>query len=232
MVLNKEKLIYIHIPKTGGISIEEYLQSYYGYKRNTFLFNHGYGVYSSYNNSKKTIYPHMHYPLSHLVSELNKNNIQVDDTWNIFSIVRNPYHKLLSAMFYEEKLPLKYNYFTLPEKQRSYYLNSMLREYIHSDTNFNYHSNHTYPQHLFFKNSNLNYKIFKFEQGLENILIELGFNNVDKLPHMLNTFTSLGVPKPQYETLYTNEFINYVNQNYKEDFELFGYEMLDSNIYP
>ena len=233
MVLNKEKLIFIHIPKTGGISIEEYLQSYYGYERNAFIFNHGYGTYLANNNSGKyTIYPHMHYPLQYVVKELKKNNIKVDNSWNIFSIVRNPYNKLISALFYDEKLSLKYNYFTLPENQRSYYLNKALTEYQNSDINFNYHSNHSCPQYKFFENTDLNYKIFKFELGLKNILGELGYDNLDSLPHKLNTFVSMGVEKPPYETLYTNQFVDYVNQTYSKDFEMFGYEMLDPNIYP
>ncbi len=232
MVLSKEKLIYIHIPKTGGISIEEFIQNVYGYKRNTFLLNHGFGVYNSYNNGMRTIYPHMHYPLPHVIQELSKSKIEVDNTWNIFSIVRNPYDKLLSAMFYDEKLPLKYNYFTLPINQRSYYLDSMLEEYIDSDTNFNYHSNHTYPQYLFFENIDLKYKIFKFEVGLKNILTELGFDGVDKLKHRLNTFALEGLPKTDYKTMYTSKLIDHVNKIYKQDFELFDYEVLDPNNYP
>jgi len=232
MVLTKEKLIYIHIPKTGGISIEEFLQSYYGYVRNAFLFNHGYGIYPASNNGGNTVYPHMHYPLQYVVKELNKNQIEVDNSWNIFSIVRNPYNKLISALFYDKNLPLKYNYFTLPENQRHHYLNSILTQFTNSDINHNYHSNHSYPQYKFFDNIDLDCKIFKFESGLKNILNEMGYSNLDNLPHKLDTFTSIGISKPKYETIYTNQFINYVNQTYAKDFEMFGYEMLDPNIYP
>lgn len=232
MVLSKEKLIYIHIPKTGGVSIEEFLQSHYGYRRNAFIFNHGYGIYPSNNNNGNTVYPHMHYPLQYVVAELNKHNIEVDNSWDIFSIVRNPYNKLISALFYDSKLPLRYNYFTLPENQRHYYFNSMLNEYLNSDINHNYHSNHSCPQYKFFENTNLNYKIFKFEIGLKNILSELGYTDLDKLTHKLDTFALMGVEKTPYETMYTNKFIDYVNQTYSKDFELFGYEMLDPNIYP
>ncbi len=232
MVLTKEKLIYIHIPKTGGISIEEYLQSYYGYKRNAYIFNHGYGVYPANNNSGLTIYPHMHYPLQYVSDELNKNNIEVDNSWDIFSIVRNPYNKLISALFYDKKLPLKYNYFTLPENQRSYYFNSILDQYIDFDTNNNYHSNHSLPQYKFIENTDLNCKIFKFELGLKNILNELGYKDTTQLPHKLDTFAFMGVSKPPYKNIYTSKFISYVNQIFSKDFKMFGYEMLNPNIYP
>lgn len=232
MVLSKEKLIYIHIPKTGGVSIEEFLQSYYGYTRNAFLLNHGYGTYNSKSNAGFTIYPHMHYPLRNLIKELNNNNIEVDNTWNIFSIVRNPYNKFISALFYAPRNDFKYNYTTLPENQRGYYLNKSLDNYLDSDINDNYHSNHIYPQHKFFEGTDLNYKVFKFEDGLENALINLGFKVKDKIKHFLNTSNYIGYKLPPYETMYTKYFVEYINTTYAKDFEEFGYEMLDPNTYP
>jgi len=232
MVLSKEKLIYIHIPKTGGVSIEEFLQSHYGYTRNAFLLNHSYGTYLASNKNGFTIYPHMHYPLANIIKELNNNNIEVDNTWNIFSIVRNPYNKFISALFYAPRNDFKFNYLTLPENQRWYYLNQALDTYINSDINYNYHSNHTYPQHKFFEDVELKYKIFKFEDGLENALISLGFDVGGKVKHFLNTSDHVGAKLPSYETMYTKYFIEYINITYAKDFEKFGYEMLDPSTYP
>lgn len=232
MVLTKEKLIFIHIPKTGGISIEEYLQSYYGYVRNALLLNHSYGTYNDRTNSGFTIYPHMHYPLVNLIKELNNNNIEVDNTWNIFSIVRNPYNKFISALFYAPRNDFKYNYITLPENQRWYYLNQSLDNYLNSDINRNYHSNHILPQYKFFEDTDLDYKIFKFEDGLENALINLGFKVEGKIKHFLKTSNHVGYELPSYENMYTKYFIEYINSTYSKDFEKFGYKMLDPNIYP
>lgn len=232
MVLTKEKLIFIHIPKTGGISIEEYLQSYYGYQRNALILNHGYGVYRDKYNSQFTIYPHMHFPLIELERELFKNNIIVDNSWKIFSIVRNPYNKFLSALFYSDKVDLKYHYFTLPENQRSHCLNYYIDQFLNLDINDNYISNHIAPQHLFFKETNLKYNIFKFEEGLENILVNLGYDAKGKLGHHLNTFKLMGVPRIRYEQIYTKHLIEVINELFVDDFKLFEYEMLSPSIYP
>jgi len=157
---------------------------------------------------------------------LYKNNIIVDNSWTIFSIVRNPYNKFLSALFYSDKVDLKYHYFTLPEKQRSYCLNHYIDKFINLDINDNYISNHIAPQHLFFRETSLNYKIFKFEDGLENALINLGFDAKDKLGHHLNTFQLMGVPRINYKEIYTRRLIEVVNNLFEYDFEMFNYKML------
>lgn len=234
MVLTNEKLIFIHIPKTGGVSTEEYLQSYYGYKRNAFLFNHGFGTYLDKFNSKYTIYPQMHYPLFRVVDELFKNKIEVNNSWTIFSIVRNPYNRFLSELFFDENKSngFRYNYFTLPENQRGRYLNQCMDIYLNNDIYNNYHSNHTLPQYKFFENTNLNYKIFKLEDGLENALIQLGYDAKGKIKHFLNSFKYIGVPRPNYNNIYTPYFIETINNMYHQDFQQYNYKMLNPNDYP
>jgi hypothetical protein len=234
MVLTKEKLIYIHIPKTGGISIEEYLQSYYGYQRNAFLFNHGFGTYLDKLNHGATVYPHMHFPLFRIINELSKNNIIVDNTWTIFSIVRNPYSRFLSELFFDNSRTngFKYNYFTIPQKERNRYLNKNIDEYFNNDSNLNYHSNHSLPQYKFFENTDIDCSIFKFEEGLENILINLGFDAKGKIPHKMNSFRFIGVERPNYNDIYTRYFIEIINDLYYKDFEIYNYKMLDPLDYP
>ena len=234
MVLTKEKIIYIHIPKTGGISIEEFLQSYYGYERNAFLLNHSFGTYLDKHSHGAAVYPHMHYPLFRVIKELGKNKVKVDNTWTIFSIVRNPYTRLLSEMFFDNtKIDgFKYHYFTIPINERNRYLNKSLDLYFSNDPINNYHSNHSLPQHKFFENSPLECQIFKFEEGLENILINLGFDAKGKLGHHLNSFRYLGVKRPNYNDIYTGHFIETVNNLYYQDFETYGYEMLNPSDYP
>lgn len=234
MVLIKEKLIFIHIPKTGGVSIEEYLQLYYGHKRNAFLFNHGFGTYLDKFSNKHTIYPHMHYPLRRINDELIKNQVKVDNSWTIFSIVRNPYNRFLSELFYNENKTngFRYNYFTLPENQRGRYLNQCLDHYLNNDIHDNYHSNHTLPQYKFFEDTDLTSNIFKFEDGLENALIHLGFDAKNKVQHHLNSFNYIGVERPNYEDIYTRYFIETINNLYQKDFQYYDYKILNPNDYP
>ena len=69
--LENEKLIFIHVPKTGGTFVERKLAK---------LKNKVFGGHSNY----------IHF----------KNKIKSIDNYNIFSIVRNPYDRLISAYFY------------------------------------------------------------------------------------------------------------------------------------
>ena len=115
MILPNEKIIFIHVPKTGGVSVENFFLEKYGYERNPFLLIHGYGMGLNTNKSKYTVYPHMHYSLKEIVIEAKKNKIIVDNSWTIFSIVRNPYYRFLSDLVYQDVTPLKYQFHTLPE---------------------------------------------------------------------------------------------------------------------
>lgn len=233
MVLTKEKIIFIHIPKTGGISVEEYLLSYYGYKRNAFILNHGFGTYLDKFNNKQTIYPQMHYPLLRVNHELIKNGVEIDDNWKIFSIVRNPYNKFLSELFYNESKTdgFRYNYFTLPENQRGHYLNRTIDFFLNNDVYDNYHSNHTLPQYRFFENIDLNYQIFKLEDGLENALIQLGYPAQNQVKHYLDSFKYIGVARPSYQKVYTKYLIEIINDLYYQDFQEFNYKMLNPDNY-
>ena len=74
-----------------------------------------------------------------------------------------------------------------------------------------------------------NYKIFKFEEGLENIVKKLGFEIKEKFPHLLNIPEILNLPKPNYSKMLTPYLVETINSKYEKDFEIFGYEMLNPN---
>lgn len=227
MVLLNEKIIFIHIPKTGGVSIENFFLKKYGYERNPFLLIHGYGMGLNTTKSKYTVYPHMHYPLKNVLVEVKKNKVIVDDSWTIFSIVRNPYYRFLSDLIYQEVTPLKYQFHTLPEVNKKDYLNHCIDLFLESDTNENYHSNHTLPQHQFFEGCDLECKIFKFEEGLINIMESLGFDTNGTFPHYLEPSQTFNIPKPDYNQMFTKRLVEVVNEKYQKDFEIYNYSMLN-----
>ena len=107
------------------------------------------------------------------------------------------------------------------------YLNSCVDEYFNHDAVENYHSYHSLEQHKFFEGVNVNYQIFKFEEGLENIVKKLGFEVKEKFPHFLDMPAILNIPKPNYSKMLTPYLVETINDKYKKDFEIFGYEMLD-----
>lgn len=227
MILSNEKIIFIHVPKTGGVSIENFLMKFYGYKRNPLLLNHSYGLYKDRNGDKLTIYPHMHCTLGQIVQITKQNKIEIDNTWTIFSIVRNPYFKFISDLFYQEYLPFKYQYHTLPEANKKPFIDYWVKEYFNKDENLNYHSSHSLPQYKFFEDCDLECKIFKFENGVDTVVKTLGFPVTEPFPRDLDPSIMFNIPKPDYKELLTKYLVETINQKYSKDFEEFGYKMLD-----
>jgi len=226
MILVEDKLIYIHIPKTGGVSIEDFLLNHYGCKRSIFTLTDG--VIPLPINAKNmgwTYYPCMHLPLPSLIKTCSEYNI--DNNWKIFSIVRNPYYKFISELFYTTPTGLCYNYHTLPVGQKEMLVNQSIDYYFENLDNINnYHSAHSYPQYKFFENSPINCQIYKFEEGLKNVMVKLGYE-VKDFPHRMNIFKERRVPKPDYREVLTPYLVETINNRYAKDFEIFGYEMLD-----
>jgi hypothetical protein len=73
----------------------------------------------------------------------------------------------------------------------------------------------------------VNYQIFKFEEGLENIVKKLGLEIKEKFPHLLDIPSYLNLPKPNYSKMLTPHLVETINNKYSKDFKMFGYEMLD-----
>ena len=169
----------------------------------------------------------MHCTLPQVLQIAKKNKIQVDNTWTIFSIIRNPYFKLISDFFYQDVLPFKYHYHTLPEVNKKSFIDYWVEVYFRSDKNLNYHSNHSLPQYKFFENCDLECKIFKFEEGLDTAIKSLGFPITEKFPRDLDPAIVFNIPKPDYKELLTKYLIETVNEKYSRDFKEFGYEMLN-----
>ena len=227
MLLIPEKTIFVHIPKTGGSSVEEFIMNQYGYSRNECLLVHGFGIDLALGEDELIPYPIMHYKLKTILRIAEANKVTPDCSWTIFSIVRNPYYKFLSDLFFSPFSNFKYNYHMLPDNAKAMYLDSGVDEYFNHPSKKNYHSYHSLEQYKFFEDVNINYQIFKFEEGLENIIKKLGFEIKDKFPHMLDVPTTFNIPKPNYSKMLTPYLVKTINDKYQKDFEVFGYEMLD-----
>lgn len=226
MIIPEHKLIYIHIPKTGGVSVENFLLDKYNLKRDVATFSTGFGIIHIHSQNKgHSIYPLMHYPLYSVIDA--NPNIEINNEWTIFSIVRNPYYKFISELFWNAGTGMCYHYHTLPPSAQKMYINDTIDLYFKElDTYGNYHSLHSYPQSWFFDNVDMNYQIFKFEEGLPNIMKKLGYQ-VDVFPHDMNIFEERLIPKPDYKQLLTSYLIQTINEKYSRDFTEFGYEMLN-----
>jgi hypothetical protein len=232
MILIQEKIIFVHIPKTGGTSIENYLLKQFGYGRGFLTLTDGF--YRGFDSSEETLipYPAMHTPLYLIETMLKHNKIKVDNTWKIFSIVRNPYDRFISELFFTSYLPVLWHYHTLSKFDQKYLINYCIDLYWEHENNKNYHSNHSIPQYKFFEKTQLIPQIFQYESGFKNILAELDLYQDDKIPRFLDLFEAQNIPKlKSYKEAYTKILVQCVNEKYSEDFKKYDYEMLDPLLF-
>ena len=201
----KIKVLFIHIPKTGGTSVERYLQN----KFNVNLFKENlYSIHETFNNHS---YQHMTY--NEIYNNRIRFNVKFDNLSIIFAVVRNPYERLISELFYRKFINTKMN---------AKDVENILIKYIISNNDYD---NHKIPQHIFLLNSNgrinPNIKILRTEtldQDMKNIGYD-DFNTNQK-------FTCTQRNKINYYKLLTKKSINIINKFYEKDFELLSYKKI------
>jgi hypothetical protein len=194
----EKNILFIHIPKTGGRNVEKNLKSKYKEELYGGLCKN---VPSPYNK----ITP-QHQLYTTLYKYKDKLNINFKDL-KIFTIVRNPYDRIMSDLFYLSLI--NHN----STKDDVY--NIIKHDYLYKTRD-----NHTLEQYKFITNENSelipNIKIFKTEN----------FNEINK---ELNEYldVDINIEKKNVNKDYTkylnNESIYLINKIYKKDFELFNY---------
>jgi len=179
MIIDRHKVIFIHIPKNAGTSIEEY-----------------------FGNESVRIQPNKHADI-HEIKRKFKNSY---NNYRKFTIIRNPYDKMVSWYFY-----LKRN---LGEKYKVIEFNEWIKDplkFWHVDDPVSYLK----PQHEWVDNT---VEIIKFEN----------------LNNELNIFFTQEINLPITNKSNRNDFLEYYNKDslkiiynrYKEDFKKFNYKKL------
>jgi hypothetical protein len=205
----QQNILFIHIPKTGGTIIENSLKKICGQ--------------SLYSNTKNVLLPDpyntislQHQIYTTLYEYKNKLNIDFENV-KIFSVVRNPYDRIISDLFWRSVIDKKFlvNKNSTPDKIFDIIKNNYL---YRSD-----YDNHNIPQYKFVtdKNGDLipNIKIFKTETlNKDNEIIN------DYLKVNLNIINK-DVNK-DYSKYLNKDSIKLINEFYKKDFELFNYDMI------
>lgn len=186
-------LLFVHIPKTGGSSIEKKFGIDKQNRDECFTYTE-----ERYNNiifAPQHFTPDLieqHYP------ELYKSSKK-------FTIVRNPYTKMISEFIYRE------GEFT-PDKFHNFVTRIPLAV-----------TDHNLPQKRYFNNNIVYSQILRFENLKEDFEILATSNNFSpSLPHENKSSinTSELVSEIKRETL------DLLNNYYKEDFEFLKYEMI------
>lgn len=216
-------LLLIHIPKTGGTSLELYFSKKYSielcnkslfyYSQNEFYTN--VESYHSMPEYQKIIFKNIslqHFTFSN-IKQLN-SILKVDfNDLQIITAVRNPYDRIISDLFF-------FNLITETTTPEQVY--DVINKYIYS----NYLDNHNIPQYMFLldENNNMitNLTILRTET-LTSDMIKLGYTDFN-VNQNKNRYE-----KVNYSNYLNNDSINLINKYYEKDFIYFGYDMKNIN---
>ena len=198
-------LLFIHIPKTGGTSIEEYFYEKYNIPL----------TLSTLKTSKLATCAFLKWKnitLQHLtIDEILKNALYFDINTNnlkIISIVRNPYDRMISELFYLKLIDID---------SSSEFVEIIITNFLNDS---NEYDNHKLPQHKFLEINNIisdKYFILRTESLTED-MIKLGYTDFNKNENVGN--------KINYKNYLTHKSIILLNIFYEKDFVIFNYEML------
>jgi hypothetical protein len=205
---NRINTLFIHIPKTGGSSIEKYFNSNYQIKlNNDSLF--GVLDIDIKNANKLDIYSTLQHITYSIILKyqdffkINWKNIQ------IISAVRNPYERTVSDLFYLKHIKCEDTKETVCLKIKQY-LNMQNSEI----------DNHNLPQYKFITN-NANELIpgilLLRTESLTTDMQKLGYNNFNE------TVNKNQNKEINYYNYLNNESIHLINEFYAEDFKRFNY---------
>ena len=197
-------LLFIHIPKTGGTVIEDNI------KKNTPQT-----LYSGFTNSLLD-FPYNKKSLQHqFYTTIYKFRDKLDvnfDNIKIFSVVRNPYDRIISDLFWHKLINKNFTAEQVYNVIKNNYLDR------------NDLDNHNEPQYKFIvdENSELikNIKIFKSEtlnESNDELNKFMGFNiNIQQMD-----------VNKDYSNYLNQDSISLINTFYKKDFELFDYLIIN-----
>ena len=200
-------VLFIHIPKTGGTVIEENILK---------IFNMRFQNLPLYGGKTNTLldFPYNNKSLQHqfyttIYQFRDKLNVNFDNI-KIFSVVRNPYDRIISDLFHWKLIKKDFT------AEQVY--NTIKNNYLYRDDL----DNHNVPQYKFIVDENYelikNIKIFNTEtlnEANDKLNKYLGFNiNINQK----------GVNK-DYSKYLNKDSISLINTFYKKDFELFNYKL-------
>jgi|LauGreSuBDMM15SN_2_FD.fasta_scaffold284883_1 hypothetical protein len=202
-------LLLLHIPKTGGTSLEKYFSAKYNIQLNPR---------SLYGNIHWKLKQRLHLSAStfqHLIYKtiLKYSNIfrlKNDPTLFIIAVVRNPYHRLVSDLFY-------HNLISNNSSQTDVYF--IILQYFRNSYRYD---NHTLQQYKFLLDSNN-----KLPEGIQILhtetlnddMINLGFTD-------FNLVLNKNKSTLNYMSFLNAKSIAIINRKYRLDFQMFGYKML------
>ncbi len=212
MISYSKKIIFIHIPKTGGTSIEKMFWPY-SFQNNEKNLRRGF--INKYHNQYQTG------GLQHLTASNIKKAVGQDvfNEFSKFSVIRNPYDKIISQFSYMKKRKDLRDFIEMD-------INTPFKEYLALITK----TEHVQwmPQYKFLFDENDQAQcdnIIHFENMNEELSMTMKKLKIDKrfiffdrkIPHLNKSIRKTSIEDFDKET---KEIIYNL---YKEDFNKFGY---------
>lgn len=199
-------LLFIHIPKTGGSNIENFFLNYL--KKKPSINN----LLSNNLNLKINNHSLQHMTYQEYYNNKDFFNLNFDNKMKLLTVVRNPYDRIMSDLFY-----LKF----ADKKNNKDEIEKILEKYLHSN---HMYDNHKLEQYKFLidndNNINKNIIILKSE-SLNEHMSKLGFPEFSNFCNNTNTKIN-----KKYNDYLNKNSINMINTFYKLDFIYFDYKQL------
>lgn len=200
MLIPSYKALFIHIPRTGGTSIEGYFRKEIIKKRPKEI----YGKNCLQEYKKYHLNGRQHFPLKYF-----DRYDGIDDYFK-FTFVRHPFDRLVSAYEYSFKKIYSFNFF----------IKVILRLPVLSNGFSASHITHLKPQHQFIGSNKLKLEFFGRFENLEadfrKIQIKMGLEP-KKIPHTFKT------KRKPYQDYFNKKTKSIAERVYRKDFKLFDY---------
>lgn len=203
---NNVNILLIHIPKTGGSSVEIYFSEKYNIPLNSKSLFNILPNKTMINDKIITNSSPQHMTYQTIIKNKDLLNIKMDNL-KIIAIVRNPYNRIISDLFFFKLIEVN--------SSKEDVFNAIQKYLSRTDLD-----NHNICQYLFI--SNLNKKIIPRIKILRTETLKEDMNKLGYTDFSKNA--NHNVNKVNYDNYLNNDSIRLINNYYDEDFKLLGYK--------